>query len=158
MVKTKGFYEELEKLRKNDSEANFGFLKNINTKIYIKAIDFLHGLCTVFAYALHREFGYDIYSIYDEDGIIVHAYCAVLNGEETVYVDVRGCTTDFVLFMDEFNESDDTTENYYKSLTIRKDTLVAEKAMENTNIKEEDRPILSAAKEIIRKYKEYYQV
>lgn len=153
MVKNKGFYEELNKLRKDDPKANFDFLKNINTKIYIRAIDFLHGFCTVFAYVLHKEFGYKIYSIYDEDGTIVHAYCVVPNGEETVYVDVRGCTTDFVLFMDEFNESND-----YKTLKIRNYTLVAKKAIKDTDIKGKDIPILSAAKEIIQNYKNYYQV
>lgn len=161
MVKTKGFYEELEKLREDNPKANFNFLEKIKTKIGMSAIDCLHGLCTVFAYALHKEFGYEIYSIYDEydgDEVIVHAYCAVPNGEETVYVDVRGYTTDFVLFMDEFNDSDDTTENYCKTLKIRNDTLLAEEAMEDTDIKEEDRPILSAAKEIIRNYENYYKI
>lgn len=157
MVKTKGFYDELKKLREDGPKANF-FIRDINPKIHMKPIDFLHGFCTVFAYALHKELGYEIYSIYDDDEIIVHAYCVVPNGEENVYVDVRGCTTDFVLFMDEFNESSDTTENYYKALNIRNDTLVAEEAMEDTDIKEDSRPILSTAKEIIRKYESYYKI
>lgn len=66
---------------------------------------FLHGLCGIFALALHEEFGYDIEYIVDECADfciteLIHVYCF----EEDQYIDVRGQTDDEDAFMAEFED------------------------------------------------------
>ena len=71
---------------------------------------FLHGMCSIFAVALHREFGYPIYVLRDcEDDILeddlIHAFCFVngSNGKRH-YVDARGVTGNTNAFLDSFGD------------------------------------------------------
>lgn len=93
------FYEELETLRKEEPEATFGFMENIDLGGGITAYDFLHGECCQFAIALAKEFGYPIEVLRHSGGKLIHAYCR--NGNQ--YVDARGCTSDDVAFFAEFD-------------------------------------------------------
>lgn len=63
--------------------------------------DFLHGHCNVFAMGLHKKFGYPIEAIMLGKNL-VHAYCTAVVDGEYVFIDSRGCTTDYEMFVDEF--------------------------------------------------------
>ncbi len=102
-----GFYDELDELRKEDSDACFRFLENIVVSADQNAFDYLHGLCPDFAAMLSDIYGYAIETVrhWEEEGCygrLVHAYCVTEIQGETAYVDVRGITTDPVLFFEEF--------------------------------------------------------
>lgn len=102
-----GFYEELDELRKDYGEADFGFLENEKVTKEDYAFDFLHGSCDEFAAMLNEMYGYPIECVRypgDEtvEGKLIHAYCVTdLHGEKA-YIDIRGITTDPVLFYEEF--------------------------------------------------------
>ena len=70
---------------------------------------FLHGVCGIFALALHETFGYGLWVVAfepenwgDEDDTwanrLVHIYCQ----KDDCYIDVRGITHDREAFFDEF--------------------------------------------------------
>lgn len=164
MFENKGFYEELEELREDEPEASFGFLENIDTNVKIdwfivNAYDFLHGFCHTFAYVLSREFGYKIYSIYDEEGVLVHTYCVIPNGNEPIYVDIRGCTSDFGLFIQEFDDFITINEDGGEPLDIREETEVIKNEMSDPDLDEEfGKNYLLAAEELFEDYKSYYYV
>lgn len=103
----KGFYEELDELRKEDEEACFGFLENEQVTDGVYAYQFLHGDCPDFAAMLNGVYGYPIECVRypDEDNVggkLIHAYCVANFNGEKAYIDVRGMTTDPVLFYEEF--------------------------------------------------------
>lgn len=78
--------------------------------------DYLHGVCSVAALALHNIFGYQILSLYDvneakEYGIkskygsdfpIIHDFC--YDPKHDVYIDVRGVISRFDIFISEFDD------------------------------------------------------
>ena len=66
---------------------------------------FLHGICNIFALALHREFGYDIYEVVDKDKKSIHWFGLSSFNNHPIYIDVRGATTDFDEFFSEFQKS-----------------------------------------------------
>ena len=99
-----GFYKELEELRNDCSEANFCFLENIKVTSKNNAYNYLHGRCDKFAAMLSEMYGYEIECIRNADNKLIHAYCVgEMNGEKA-YIDVRGITTDPVLFYEEFED------------------------------------------------------
>lgn len=76
----------------------------------IDGMMYLHGVCDIFALALHDTYGYELcrgmaYDYDVDDNVLVHAFCMTVssNGED-VFVDIRGCTTDEKLFEDEFSD------------------------------------------------------
>lgn len=97
-----GFYAELNELRKEDSHASFGFLENIEVTSELNAHKFLHGFCDEFAAMLSDVFGYEIECVRNANHRLIHAYCVSYIGDEKAYIDVRGITTDKVLFFEEF--------------------------------------------------------
>lgn len=102
-----GFYNELDELNNEDNNANFGFLENIIVSEEDNAFNFLHGDCGLFAAMLSDIYGYEIECIRetDDDGFpckLIHAYCVANINNEKAYIDVRGITTDSVLFYEEF--------------------------------------------------------
>lgn len=97
-----GFYVELEELQKDCPEATFGFLENTEVTFGANAFHFLHGCCDEFAAMLSDVFGYQIEAVRNGEGRLIHAYCvSEVNGEKA-YIDIRGITTDKVLFFEEF--------------------------------------------------------
>lgn len=97
-----GFYEELNELQKDYPESDFGFLENTDVTSESNAHNFLHGCCDEFAAMLSEMYGYEIECVRNAEGRLVHAYCITEIGGEKAYIDVRGTTTNPVLFFEEF--------------------------------------------------------
>lgn len=97
-----GFYKELKELKKDNNEADFGFLKSVVVTSESNAFNFLHGCCDEFAAMLSDSFGYEVECVRNANHRLIHAYCVSYIGSEKVYIDVRGMTTDKKLFFEEF--------------------------------------------------------
>lgn len=69
---------------------------------YDNAYIFLKGICHIFAFALHTNFGYEMYEIISEDGKSNHSFCKSNYQGKDIYIDVRGATTEFKEFFWEF--------------------------------------------------------
>jgi hypothetical protein len=69
---------------------------------YDDAYTFLHGSCDLFACALHKQFGYEICEIENKNNKAIHWFCQSKYNGNTIYIDVRGATTDFGEFISEF--------------------------------------------------------
>lgn len=99
----KGFYEINEDNNKMQSHmiANMNIPEIFKERTYF-IHHFLHGMCHIFAYVLHKRFGYDILEIKNISGSCIH-WCCIANykGKE-IYIDVRGMTTDYQEFLQEF--------------------------------------------------------
>lgn len=98
-------------------EDTCGALEKIDLGKDIRADIFLHGVCGIFALALHNEFGYDILVAAEEnteglpwDERLVHAYCC----KDDAYIDVRGITEDEDSFLDEFSDFLDRHSEYFE--------------------------------------------
>lgn len=77
--------------------------EDLNECPYTNAWDFLHGACDLFAYVLHKKFGFTIFELIDKSNHMVHCFCKSYYCERDVYIDVRGATTDIKEFFSEFN-------------------------------------------------------
>lgn len=122
---------------------------------------FLHGVCGIFALALHEEFNYTV-TVYAEpveedyepiSDRIIHIYCQ----HEDKYIDVRGITTDKTAFLDEFAdftssraEWDDVIEHF--PITDLTDMVNAMMAAEEFN------KYMADAKTLIAKYRDGYSI
>lgn len=62
------------------------------------AHDFLMGACNLFALALHKKFGYKVYTIKHENQIY-HYFCITYSKGHKIFIDVRGMTSNFEDFM-----------------------------------------------------------
>ena len=125
---------------------------------------FLHGLCGIFAIALHEIFGYELSWVLDdleddeEDGDfdpwrhLVHIYCEAESGDEDAYIDVRGITTDEETFFDEFR--DFFTEGSF-GYGLPVDTI-RDRIIEDMS-EEEYAAAYEIAKELIHKNESYYK-
>ena len=107
MTMHNGFYKELDELRKDDPEADFGCLENVDVTPDRNAFRFLHGFCDEFAAMLSDVYGYEIEAVrhFDEDGFggkLIHAYCVSEIAGEKAYIDIRGITTDVEKFFEAF--------------------------------------------------------
>lgn len=76
---------------------------------------YLHGVCGVFALALHDRLGHPIEALLDDSdlpmwGRLVHLYCPVKVLGQQGYADVRGITTSWDEFLEEYAELSDTWE------------------------------------------------
>ena len=102
------FYEELETLKKEYTDASFMFLELEKTSWHHDAYEFLHGYCHTFAYTLSREKGYPIILRrlrFPEKGEpdIIHTWCE----NQGQFIDVRGKTDNWKEFWEEFEDWDD---------------------------------------------------
>ena len=74
-------------------------------------IEFLFGECEYFAYALRKEFGYDMVRAFgeDEDGneMVVHVFCIDKNGD---YIDIRGVTNSCKEFFEPYEDFLDSSD------------------------------------------------
>lgn len=130
-------------------------LSRIKCKTVGDAQAFLHGVCGIFALALHEEFGYPV-TVYaepadgEDDPIvnrIVHIYCR--DGEN--FIDVRGITADEDAFLNEFSDfispksdSDEVIGDF--PITDLEDMLSM------TCTKEELAAMIGDAKKLIKEY------
>ncbi|WP_027438486.1 hypothetical protein [Lachnospira multipara] len=62
---------------------------------YSDGLIFLNASCNLFAKALHEIFGYEVYEV---SGSGNHWYCKTQYNNKTLYIDVRGATSDFAAF------------------------------------------------------------
>lgn len=81
----------------------------------IDATIYLHGVCGVFALALHDRLGHPIEALLDDSdlpmwGRLVHLYCPVKVLGQQGYADVRGITTSWDEFLEEYAELSNTWE------------------------------------------------
>lgn len=60
---------------------------------------FLQGACDLFAYALAKRFGYEMCEVKNSDGGHPHYFGRVNRQGQTFYIDIRGMTTDYDLFL-----------------------------------------------------------
>lgn len=108
-------------------EPDFTFLQGImltsELTMPIHLDDYLHGVCSVAALALHDIFGYQILSLYDVSeargsGIeskysgsfpIIHDFC--FDPKHDIYIDVRGICSDFDEFISEFDDFIEDPQN-----------------------------------------------
>lgn len=63
---------------------------------------FLHGCCDLFAKRLNQVYGYQIYSIYNNEDELIHAFCICEVNDIVFYIDIRGFTNNFTEFINEF--------------------------------------------------------
>lgn len=162
----KGNYNNMYQNLSNNDNFHTGFyiLGKENVNDYLKKIDnpffteelddcpyydasiFLHGICHIFAYALHKIFGYEIYEILSSDRKTIHWFCLSCYQKKKVYVDIRGATTDYEEFLAEFQPwiGQDSIVNHYKK-------------MNDMDFKDDWEDIgLKFAREIIAKNFDYY--
>ena len=147
-----GYYADLENMKSEDSTIDsFEFMQNklIND---ISAYDFLHGYFDIFAYALQRKFEYPVKVIRNRDNLlneIVHYYCeTTLSDGRKAYIDVRGITTDFDLFISEFEDFIDKENVIRNTFPIKNPWKFDEK----------QKNIYLTANQIIRDYVSGYKI
>lgn len=116
---------------------------------YYSAHELLCGSCHLFALALNKVFGYNVYIIEGINNRSFHAFCQINTYKKWFYVDARGITSSFSEFMDIAQTF--VTDEY----TIRpiNDTDLAE--WEEDDYYEE---AIAFAKAVINKYKDCYTV
>ena len=85
-------------------EEDFNFLMGLPEKQGTDLYYILHGYCDICADILHKQFGYPMEYIIDENGDLVHAYCYTKVDGEKHYIDVRGITTDYQSFLSDFED------------------------------------------------------
>lgn len=105
-----GFYLDLDELRKDYPDSDFGYLENEYASTSMSAAEFLHGHCSMFAYELSKTFGYQIEEIINFENDLIHAYCIDNFNGKTAYIDIRGITTDVEEFFEEFSDWVDVTD------------------------------------------------
>ena len=145
----KTFYEIAGENRSEDGQYDFACLEKIHEGT-ADGTSLLHGYCTYFAKALHEAFGYDTFAIYDGYELI-HCFCK--DGDD--YVDVRGRTADYRLFISEFEDFVDAE----KSIENIRWCDVKDVSMPEDTGDEEDRYMIDAwglAQRMILEYPENY--
>jgi len=145
----KGFYENKEEniithlLKIEDNNPNEEFKK---TGCCYNAESFLHGICHIFAYALHQEFGYDILELKSNNCSAVHWCCTTQYKGVELYVDIRGMTSDIDELLTVFQPN-------------MKTKPIIDKITDLTNYKDEwEEDAVKFANEIIKKYYNYYSI
>lgn len=119
--------------------------------LYTDAWIFLHGSCHLFALALHKEFGYEVYEIRDYDDYMRHVFCKATYRGQDVYIDVRGVTTDFSECMSDFQNM------FYNSFYYGVYRIVARNLEEDMKLGDEgDMTGYLFAQSIIKKYRNFY--
>ncbi len=144
----------------NNSEFHKGFYENTNEDICFILFEikesnseeiedytadvFLHGLCHIFAYALHQKFGYDVIEI--ENKSVCHWFCISKHNGKEVYIDVRGMTTDYEELLQAFQPGIGSNPQR---------TIINDFSKHNDEW--EEKP-LKFANEVISKYYNYYSL
>ena len=132
--------------------------------------DYLHGVCSVAALALHDIFGYQILSLYDvnearDSGIkskysgsfpIIHDFC--FDPKHNAYIDVRGICSDFDVFISEFDEFIEDSPNARDWITKIGSAKKYRAATEKSMGKETFNYYYTAVAAWIKSHKEMYMV
>lgn len=108
----------------------------------LNAYDLLHGNCTVFASVLNREFGYPVYAAFDYDKNMVHSFCF---NEYDEFVDVRGTTSDYVEFLEEFEDEIDVQDTDIDILNFNPDDFM-----------QDNNPAYQIALDMVERYRGWY--
>lgn len=143
----KGFYE----IDEGNNKMQSCMIANMNIPEIFKERNyfirhFLHGMCHIFAYVLHKKFGYDILEIKNISGSCVHWCCVANYDGKEIYIDVRGMTTNYQELLQEYQP--DIGKNPTKSKI--------------TNLKDYDdewvETEIKFANEIITTFYDYYSI
>ena len=110
---------------------------------------FLHGICDVFATALHNMFGYEIREIRSEDDTIIHAFCTYAKDNRILYIDARGITSSYEDLISPFYRYVTDKSLLYKMLSFNNKKFYT---------KEEYDCFYKNAVQFISEHKEYYQI
>lgn len=155
-------------------EPDFTFLQDIalvsEPTVPIHLGDYLHGVCSVAALALHDIFGYQILSLYDvneakEYGIkskyapgfpIIHDFC--YDPKHDVFIDVRGVISQFDVFVSEFDEFIEDSPNARDWITKIGSAKKYRAATEEYMGKETFNCYYTAVAAWIKSHKEMYMV
>ena len=103
---------------KKDLE-DFEFLEKEYEGTKVSAYDFLHGLCTFFAYFYVKKYGGIIVSVFNYTNYLIHSYVEIEKDNEKYYIDIRGKISSEAQLLDEFGLSyEDKNGNYeyYKNI------------------------------------------
>ena len=153
----KGHYLEDNVSKSLNRITNDGYSKiqckdeNAMDYLYTDAWIFLHGSCHLFALALHKEFGYEVYEIRDYDDYMRHVFCKATYRGQDVYIDVRGVTNDFSECMSDFQNM------FYNSFYYGVYRIVARNLEEDMKLGDEgDMTGYLFAQSIIKKYRNFY--
>lgn len=122
---------------------------------------YLHGMCTVFAIALHDIYGYPVSVMLDDeegskdapDQHLIHAYCTANRDGAPVFIDVRGTTGDAKTFKDEFSDFFDTEPVVVDGFPVER-----LKEWVRNDIGETSGEYLAIAKDFIRTHPDWYAV
>lgn len=125
-------------------------------RVKFSADIFLHGVCGIFALALHKKFGYDVVVLAEEniEGLdwydrLIHVFCR----KGSAFIDVRGVTADEEAFLDEFS---DFTSRHDECFQIQPQEL--ESVVQREMSLKEYHDFLYAAENLIEKYQDGYRV
>ena len=148
-VHHKGFYND-ENFIKSLAEIlydDFFELPDDDLFPYSMAYPLLCGSCHIFAEALQKKLGYNLYVIESIDKKSFHAFCQVYADNRLYYVDARGMTSSFNEFMDAAKQF------VHGEYTIRPVSTNEVAEWKSDDYYEE---ASSFAESIIEKYKECY--
>ena len=145
--------EQLEKI---------DFLIGKESQIKTDASIFLHGVCGIFALALHDTFGYAIehlVALMDPDGeydtgeentpasTLVHIYCV----SNDILYDIRGGTSEEDAFFEEFSDWIDGNDDYFSF-----DPEECRKFVKDSMSEQEYQQLYNAAIKIISEHEDWY--
>lgn len=119
----------------------------------VSPYSFLHGYCFMFALALNKIYGYPIVLFKNPD-YYIHAFCEVKQEDRTLYIDVRGITTDINELFEEFEDDIDITN-------ISEDISICKNFSYSTQIKklnEYEKESVREAEDIISDNSQIYDI
>ena len=123
-----GYYIERDIIFEDEpEEKSFHFLENICAEHTVSAIfahDYLHGFCDVFSYVLNQNYDIPIHMLWKGEELI-HSYGVLpLVDGYNAYIDIRGATTDFSLFIEEFQDFITYDEGHFYDAVGEEDTRI----------------------------------
>lgn len=113
----------------------------------VNVYDYLHGYCEVFAAHLHDKYGYDVESVLDADGQLVHCYGVKEKGGTTVFADVRGETDDYKELIEEF------ADDLYGVYSNKREKQKIRVGVPSMDAYKKDPSLFDGAREITRRYR-----
>ena len=140
----KGFYSSKTEIKKILYEVKSQKLNSTLMNVDYNAEIFLHGFCHIFAYALHKKYGYKIFEFKNPSGTMIHWCCIKKYKGYKLFIDVRGITSNYNEFLDEFQPDMGECPTIKNIVNLSK-----------YNDEWEEKWV-DFANEIIEKYPEYY--
>ena len=156
-----GYYLKQKEHGKNITD--FEFMNEIKDPLFCdnypeSPYDYLHGRCDSFALALSQIYNYETYAIYEQHSIedegeannsLVHVFC-IVNSENDYkyYIDIRGITNDFDIFIGEFDDW----------IIDREEAKMSIKKWNPDNSILENDSLIKQAKRLIKRNNNYYNI